>query len=228
MSSSATVYVSAIAAPNPPPLSETTNTVWTLPTTTAAGPKPTFVEQVTFQLYGGSKNNNDQVVKDWKSTQTAAFTKANIAFDVNQGYNIDGYVFEAKLKIVADPGFNNDTVMLCIQQGIAPGINCARSLAATNVTPWSGSTLTTQKSANAQYLNQNGVTPFSLATTTFDCTNASNRNLDGIATCWGRQVTYTDNTVATSATNFVTIRHWLYMASDHADFMNGYRFWKGQ
>jgi hypothetical protein len=49
-----------------------------------------------------------------------------------------------------------------------------------------------------------------------------------VATCWGKSITYTDATKATSATNPVIWRNWLWMAADRADFLNGYRFWPKQ
>jgi len=75
--------VSAIAPPNPPPKSEPAPKWINLPTDPATGLVPTYLEKYYFRLYGGSENNNDQMAMDWKSVQTAAYTKQNIAFDVN-------------------------------------------------------------------------------------------------------------------------------------------------
>jgi hypothetical protein len=62
----------------------------------------------------------------------------------------------------------------------------------------------------------------------FDCTSTSNRNQDGIGTCWGQKFTVADATKgATSATNPHVWRVWMYMASYRADYYNGYRFFKG-
>lgn len=61
------------------------------------------IKSYYFQLYGGSKNNNDQIVQDWKSAQVAAFKKANVLFNIDAGYNIDGYVLHGVASIQTDP-----------------------------------------------------------------------------------------------------------------------------
>jgi hypothetical protein len=64
--SSVSVTISAIQEPNWPLKGETaasTETV-TLPSIGAFTPP---IKSFYFQLYGGSGNNNDQIVQDWKS-----------------------------------------------------------------------------------------------------------------------------------------------------------------
>ena len=71
------------------------------------------IKSYYFQLYGGSKNNNDQIVQDWKSAQVAAFKKANVLFNIDAGYNIDGYVLHGVASIITDPA-EGDELMLCV------------------------------------------------------------------------------------------------------------------
>jgi hypothetical protein len=162
MSSNTVVYVSPIAVPNPPLASDEANRVTiTMPTTNPVGPVSGFVKDYSFVLYGGSLNNNDQVAKDWKSAQTAAYTQANIKFDINQGYNIDGYVLEAKVTLIKETAVNGDFVSLCIQQGIAPGVNCSHLQATANSQAWSNAAMShsTKKHSSPQYVPVEGVTP---------------------------------------------------------------------
>jgi hypothetical protein len=175
MSSNTVVYVSPIAAPNPPLASDEANRiVVTMPTTNPTGPVSGFVKDYSFVLYGGSLNNNDQVAKDWKSAQTAAYTQANIKFDINQGYNIDGYVLEAKVTLIKETAVTNDYVSLCIQQGIAPGVNCSHLQATANTQAWSAAAMShnTAKNSSPQYIPVEGVTPMPMTGfAVYDCTN---------------------------------------------------------
>ena len=66
------VNVAAIQQPNPPPEAETIDAKekWVPADITASAPDVAFTPratQVSYRLYGGSKNNNDQIVQDWKS-----------------------------------------------------------------------------------------------------------------------------------------------------------------
>jgi len=62
-----------------------------------------------------------------------------------------------------------------------------------------------------------------------DCSSAVNRNMDGTAGCFGgKWVNQKDTTAAISASNTATFQAYLYMASQNADFINGFRFFKGQ
>ena len=132
------------------------------------------------------------------------------------------------MTVISDP-IPSCALYLCVQQGISPGLNCVGTNNSAGATTWPTTTFFNFKTAVAQYVSPNGVSPASQADfRPYDCTSSSNRNPDGVAMCWGRTVTPTDATKATSSTNPVIIRHWLYMAADHADFTNGYRFWPGQ
>jgi hypothetical protein len=52
-------------------------------------------------------------VQDWKSAQVAAFKKANVLFNIEQGYNIDGYDLHGVATLQADT-VAGDEHMLCV------------------------------------------------------------------------------------------------------------------
>ena len=64
-------------------------------------------------------------MQDWKSAQTAAYEKAGANFNINQGWDIDGYVMEAEV-IFDTPFASADYFLICIQKGNSPGFTCAK------------------------------------------------------------------------------------------------------
>ena len=52
-------------------------------------------------------------MQDWRSAQTTAFNNAGVTFNIDAGYNIDGYVLHGVAKVQADTAAGG-LLMLCI------------------------------------------------------------------------------------------------------------------
>ena len=221
---SVSVRIGKIQEPNPPLATELPGTSETFTIPSVGGVQP-VVSSFYFQLYGGSENNNNQIAEDWQSAQTNTYKTAGVAFQIDSGYNIDGYVLQGVSKIQQDTGAGA-YVGLCVQQGWSPGYNCAMM----NGTPAQmaiESNRGTYKSDNPVYISSLGSTNTVTQagfTVMQDCNITFNQ--DGLKTCWGQKFTPAATTSATSSTNPHTWRIWLWMASERADYTNGYRFFK--
>lgn len=65
--SSVSYTISPIGKPNMPQTSEVASASETVTLTAITGLATPPIKSFYFQLYGGSQNNNDQIVQDWKS-----------------------------------------------------------------------------------------------------------------------------------------------------------------